>query len=225
MTDIRGRVSQLTYYPQLGEDLARSIRVNPRGDVVVADMFEQAIFDNRVFNASNAVQETLEDISETGRGTANINPALLLDVPSGTTVVPLEVLVDQGLDGTDEDIAFTINPDDGTHYSSGGVQITPISARKDDATSAVSFYSGSSTITASANTDDDTIYSDWHPAESLPKTVGGPTFYWSAKQHFTQALIGPACLKVFVVSASADQTYIWSVKWFELPTVSFSNPA
>jgi len=208
-------------YHSTGEGTTGKLRLNPRGELVVPDFFTQLVLDGRVFNASNAAQETLEDLSETSRGASNVNPALLLDVPTGTTAVPLEVLLDIGADGTDEDIAITICTDDATRYSSGGAAITPVNMRKDDAqSSACTFKSGSSTITAAANTDDDTLYSARIAAEGAPRTsvTGTPSFFWTARLYTPPVLIGPASLLVFIVSATADQTYMWSVKWYELPT-------
>jgi hypothetical protein len=197
-------------------------RLNRRAEVVVPDFYMQLAADGRIFNASNAVQETLEDISETARGTNNVNPALLLDIPSGTTAFPMSVILDVGADGTDQDIALTINTDDGVRYSSGGVAITPINMRKDDPlTAAGSFYSGSSTITTAVNVDDDTIYSARIAAEGAPRTTvtGTPSFHWSSRVYPAPVLVGPASFLVFAISAAADQTYNWSVTWAEIPTV------
>ncbi len=218
--EIKTEVRQDSYSTHADGEQGK-VRLNRRGELVVADQFLQWAVDGRVFNASNAVQETLEDLSETARGSNNVNPALLLVAPSGKTAIPLEIIVDQGLDGTDEDIAFTICTDDANRYSSGGAVITPINMRKDDPRLAgCRMYSGSSTITASANTDDDTIYSAWVTAEAVPKTTqsGVPTLFWSARNNISPVLIGPASLLVFIVSATADQTYNWSIKWAEFDT-------
>jgi hypothetical protein len=212
-------------YPAASRDQASVVpRVNNRAEQIMVDFYAQAAMDGKMFNASNAVQETLEDISETARGSNNINPALLLDIPAGTTGIPVEILVEQGLDGTDQDIQFTINTDDAARYSSGGVAITPVNMRKDDGTNSTvlgSFYSGSTTIVATSNTDDDMLYASWWPAEALPRTAGGlPSLHWSARTHIPPILVGPASLLIFVVSATADQTYNYSVKWIEMPTTA-----
>jgi hypothetical protein len=212
-------------YHVTGEGTTGKLRLNPRGELVVPDFFTQLVLDGRVFNASNAVQETAEDLSETARGTNNVNPALLLDIPTGTTAIPLEVILDIAADGTDEDLAITINTDDAVRYSSGGGAITPINMRKDDPRSSnCTVKSGSSTITAAANTDDDTIYSARLPAEALPRTseTGTPSFFWSAKLYTPPVLIGPASLLVFIVGATADATYMWSVKWAEFATTEIT---
>lgn len=223
--EIKTRVQQESYMTY-GDGVQGEMRLNRRGEAVMPDPFTQLVADGRVFNTSNAVQETLEDLSETARGSDNVNPALLLDVPSGTTAIPLEIMLDIGVDGTDEDIAITVNTDDDVRYSSGGVAITPVNMRKDDPRSVkCKMYSGSSTITASANTDDDTIDSARLPAEALPKSTetGEPSYLWTAKKRIAPVLIGPASLLVFAVSATADQTYNWSVKWVEYDTTEMTS--
>lgn len=206
-----------------GEGAAGHIRLNRRGELVIVPVELQWALDGRVFNASNAVQETDEAFAETGRGTANINPSLLVDVPSGKTIIPLEVIIDLGnTPGTSVDMNFTINTDDATRYSSGGAAITPINMRKDDPrASACPVYSGSTQIVASANTDDDTIFNLMVEAEATPRTAvaGLPLVNWTSKLYVPPVLVGPASLLVFMMSASTnDQEMYWSIKWAEFDT-------
>jgi len=214
-------------YHTTGEGTTGKIRLNPRGEIVVPDFFTQLVLDGRVFNASNAVQETDETIVETGRGTANINPSLLLDVPTGTTVIPLEVIVDFGnTPGTSVDMVFTINTDDAVRYSSGGGAITPINMRKDDPrSSACLFKSASTQIVASSNTDDDTIYCSMLEVEATPRTTnaGLPLFFWSSRLYTPPVLIGPASFLVFLTADTTnDQELNWSVKWAEFATTDIT---
>ena len=227
MSDIVRSYVQQDTYSGVAEQGAVALRVNPRGELVTPDWFTQLVLDGRVFNASNAVQETDEAFVETGRGTNNVNPSLLVDAPSGTTIIPLEVIIDFGnTPGTSKDMVFTINTDDTTRYSSGGAAITPINMRKDDPnTSGCSVYSGSTQIVASANTDDDTIFCTMIEEEATPRTAvaGLPLFFWTAKQYIPPVLIGPASLLVFVTAATTnDQEMNWSVKWAEISTAQIT---
>lgn len=221
MADEIRTITKQNTYASTPEGSLGFLRLNPIGNLCASDPIIQLALDGRVFNASNAVQETLEDISYTTRGSVNINPALLLDVPTGKTAVPLEVLVDQGFDGADEDIQFTINTDAKVRYVSGGGTITPVNMRKDDIrTSGCVVFCGSTKIVISSNTDDDTIYSSWLPATAHPKTdTGVPTFLWTARKNMPPVLVGPASFQVFIVTTTADQTYMWSMKWAEFDTV------
>lgn len=198
------------------------VRLNPRGEQVIVDQFIQWALDGRVFNASNAVEETAEDISFASRTATNINPSLLLNVPNGKTAIPLEVMMDMVDEGTSEDTAIVFHVDDADRYTSGGGAITPINMRKDDVrSSGCVFKSGSTTIVSPANTDDDTIWSVHVDAEATPLTVAVnvPTVFWSARTSIPPILIGPAALLIYITQATDDSTWQWSVKWAEFDTV------
>lgn len=197
------------------------IRLNPRGELVIVDQYMQWVLDGRVFNASNAVEETAEDITLASRTANNINPSLLLNVPSGTTAIPIEVMMDMVTEGSSEDTYLAICIDDADSYTSGGGAITPINMRKDDPrNSTCIFKSGTTTIVSPTNTDDDTIYSIHIDAEATPVTVypGVPTMLWTARANIPPVLIGPAALLVFIHHATDDSTWMWSVKWAEFAT-------
>ena len=214
-----GTRSQSTY-PGVSEGNAVATRHNPRGELVVPDWYTQLVLDGRVFNVSNAVQETAANLNETARGTDNVNPVLLLSVPLGTTAIPLEIVIITSGTGTAEDLTVTINTDDAARFSSGGAIITPLNMRKDDlVTSACTFYAGSTQIVATANTDDDTIYASRVDSTQIA-TPTMPFLDWSARRFVPPVLFGAASLLVFIVSATDDHTFFFSVKWAEIPSVS-----
>jgi len=201
------------------------VRLNPRGELVIVDQFMQWALDGRVFNASNAVEETAESISFASRTATNVNPALLLNVPSGKTAIPLEVMMDMVEENTSENTAVVFHVDDADRYTSGGGAITPINMRKDDPrVSGCLFKSGSTTIVSPANTDDDTIFSVHIDAEATPMTVvwNAPTVFWSARTSIPPILIGPAALLIYITQAAADSTWQYSVKWAEFDTVEIT---
>lgn len=220
--EIKTSVRQESYELN-GEGATGRVRLNRRGELVVPDWMTQLVLDGRVFNASNAVQETDEPIAETGRGSDNVNPSLLVDVPSGTTIIPLEVIIDLGnTPGTSVDMNFTINTDDAVRYVSGGGAITPVNMRKDDPrTSTCIVKSASTQIVASANTDDDTIWNTMVEEEATARTTvsGLPLVFWTARTYIPPVLIGPASFLVYMMSASTnDQEMYWSIKWAEFDT-------
>lgn len=211
-------------YTGVAEQAFRRFRVNPRGELVVPDWMTQLAMDGRVFNASNPVQETNQDISTTARGTDNVSPALLLDVPASTVAFPLYIMLMPISQTTDEAVTVSINTDDGVRYSSGGQAVTPLNMRKDDpVTSACSFYNGSTAITAIANVDDDTIWAALIPAGDVPAVSGTRLpLIWTAKEAIPPMLVGPASMLIFVTSATADTLFRWSVQWAEFSTSLFT---
>lgn len=220
--EIKTGVRQESYLLS-GEGSVGQIRLNRRGEMVTVPLDLQLVLDGRMFNASNAAQETDELIVETGRGSSNINPSLLVDVPNGTTIIPMEVLIDLGNTvGTSKDMVFTINTDATTRYSSGGAKITPVNMRKDKPrSSSCPVYSASTQIAASASTDNDTIFVQMVEEEATPRTVvsGLPLFYWTSKLFTPPVLIGPAAFLVYLTADTTnDQEMNWSIKWAEFDT-------
>jgi len=209
-------------YHTTGEGTTGKIRLNPRGEIVVPDFFTQLALDGRVFNISNEVQEggATALCGETAPGTDNVNPSILVDVPTGTTIIPLEVMVMPEGTGTQGDWGIIrISTDDAVRYSSGGNALTPINMRKDDVrSSSCSCFDGSSQITASANTDDDSIWmsSTDHSARANDMQL------WSAKQFTPPILIGPASLLVFIIVSNVDEEILFSVKWAEFATTDIT---
>jgi hypothetical protein len=189
------------------------------GSLVTIPWDTALALDGKVFNVSNTVQEggATALIGETAPGTANINPSLLIDVPEGVTIIPLEVSVMPEGTGTQGDWVIRINTDDTTRYASGGAALTPINMRKDNrAKSSCACYDGSTQIVASANTDDDIIWtgSTDHSARANEPQV------WTAKEYIPPILVGPASLLVFVIVTTVDEEVLFSVKWAELPSIN-----
>ena len=207
-------------YASSPEDTYKPVRLNPRGEMIVPDWMTQLALDGRVFNSSTPVQETALNLNTTARGTDNISPAILLDVPAGTTVIPLEVIM-AAIAGTAEDVTVTINTDDGTRFSTGGTSRSIVNARKDDpGGSLCTFYTEP---TAIANVDDDTIWAKLIDGGQIATpTTDNPAVFWSAKFFTPPILIGPASLLIFVTSTTDDHTWQYSVKWAEMPTTDIT---
>ncbi len=186
------------------------------GSLVTMDWYTAMAIEGRVFNISNEVQEggATALCGETAPGTDNINPSILVDIPAGVTIIPMEVMVMPEGTGTQGDWGvIRMNTDDAIRYSSGGNALTPINMRKDDTlASGCSAYDGSTQIVASANTDDDIIWvsSTDHSARANEAKI------WTAKQFIPPVLVGPASLLVFIMVTTADEEILFSVKWVEL---------
>jgi len=198
-------------------------RINNRAELVVPDYFTQMAVDGVVYNVSQAVQETAELFSETARGTDNINPSLLMDVPTGTTVIPLEIQITPESTGTAADYDISICTDDGIRFSSGGATRTPINMRKDDPnTSAVTVYSGATQIVAIANVDDDTIWYERFDSTELATPSQKHEFYWTARVSVPPILVGPAALLVFVITGNVDHLFFWNMRFAEFSTAQIT---
>lgn len=223
MALIFGRVRQDSYDVQ-AEGREHNARMNPRGELIVPDWMTQLVMDGRVYNFSNAVMEggARALIGEaTDVANALTNPSILVDVPDGTTILPLEIQI--GLEGTGTspgDYDVQVSTDDGTHFSSGGATLTPINARKDDPnTSACTVYEGSTQIVTSANTDDNIIF-----VEHMDVSLQGAEkdVFWSARTHVTECLIGPASLLIHLIASNVDNEFLFHVKYAEFSTTDIT---
>lgn len=217
-----GRVRQDTYDVQ-SEGMEHNARMNPRGELVVADWMTQLVLDGRVYNASTVAHETAAAIAT--NGIVSTGPALLLSIPTGTTVIPLEIILAAAADASASDTTVQICTDDAAGYASGGVAVTPINMRKDDPnTSSATFYTGSTAIVYGANVDDDTIYAAMVDSTAVVGTLGSgqPQVYWTARQYIPPVLIGPASLLVFIGDTGGTSTWYYSVKWASFSTTDIT---
>ncbi len=212
--EIKTSVRQESYELN-GEGSTGRIRLNRRGELVGIDQYQQWVADGRVFVASPAARETAEAIGSTSF--SDTDPALLLDVPTGTTAIPLEIIMNQGGTVAGGNITLLITMSDKIRYASGGVLLTSQNMRFDEPrSSACRFYTGSTDIVANANTDDITLF-----AQNLVHdidTLEGGNIQWTARKFIAPVLIGPAAIPIYAVATSTQPSFFYVVKWAEFDT-------
>ena len=179
--------------------------------LVVSDRYDQAIFDGRAFMVSNAARETALAVG--GTSFSDTAPAFILDVPSGTGVVPLEIDLRQGGSVAGGVITVLATLSDKVRRASGGTSHTAQSMRFDELhTSGCSFYTGP---TANANADDISLFSGLF-AHDLDGAVGVSQVHWSARDSYAPYLVGPASLVVYAFAASTQPSWFFTFKWAEV---------
>lgn len=215
MTDIRGIVQQDTY-TSAGEQAFIGARANPRGELVTPDWMTQLVMDGRVYNVSNAARETALAVG--GTSFSDTAPAFLLDVPSGTTIVPLEINLHQGGTVAGAVITVLVTLSDKIRYSSSGTSHTPQNMRFDEPNSSdCSFYTGA---TAGANTDDITIWGAQLEANVDSQANG--KVEWSARNYIPPVLVGPASLVIYTYAGTTQPSWFFSINWWELSTANLT---
>ncbi len=213
--EIKTSVRQESYEVN-GEGSTGRIRLNRRGELVGIDQYQQWVADGRVFVASPAARETAEAIG-TVDTFSDTDPALLLDIPSGTTAIPLEIIMNQGGTVAGGNITLLITLSDKIRYSSGGVAITPKNMRFDTPrSSSCRFYSGSTDIVANANAEDLTLFAQnlLHDIDTLE----GGNVQWTARKFIAPVLIGPAAIPIYAEAATTQPSFFYVVKWAEFDT-------
>ena len=196
------------------------IRLNPRGELVGIDQYQQWVFDGRVFIRSNAANETAAATGTASATYADTDPAFLLDVPEGTTAIPLEIILNQGGTVAGGVICILIALEDKVRYVSGGVRQTPQNMRYDEpGSSGCNFYVGTTDIVSSAATDDIILYGTF--LDQDVSTAPGATatkLHWSARQFIAPVLVGPASLVTYAYSATTQPSFWYTYVWAEFRT-------
>lgn len=176
-----------------------------------SDLLAWLSAEGRIFYASDADQNDLV----TGQTSfANTTPTFLLDVPSGTTAIPLGVRLFQtgSVAGGAVDVIMEI--DDADRYNTGGTSETVLCSRTSGGqTNLCALYSGA---TANAGYGvrifGATLGQDVSPAEgAVNEVVWAP----SAGLDF---LVGPAAFAIYTYAGTTGPTWFWTIKWAELPT-------
>ena len=178
---------------------------------VVSDRYDQAILDGRAFMVSNAARETALAVG--GTSFSDTAPAFILDVPSGTGVVPLEIDLRQGGTVAGGVITVLATLSDKVRRASSGTSHTPQNMRFDEPqTSGCSFYTGA---TAATNDDDISLFSGLF-AQDLDGAVGVSQVHWSARDSYAPYLVGPASLVVYTFAGTTQPSWFFTFKWAEV---------
>lgn len=91
MSDEIGRVVRTGIYPDFSNDQQRNIRINRRAETIVLGVFDDMVADGNVFSVNIGVASTQIDFAETAYD--EDQPQFGLDVPSGTTCMPLAIQI------------------------------------------------------------------------------------------------------------------------------------
>ena len=170
----------------------------------------------RIFTASDADQND----TVTGQTSfVNTTPTFILDIPSGTTVVPL--LVSLGQTGTVAGDAITviIELDNADRYDTGGTSETVFNNKTGGGvfTTNCALYSGATATAAyGIRTFGVTVAQDVAPAEGISNEV-----LWTPTST-PEFLVGPAAFLIYTYATTTGPTWFWTIKWAEIPTSWFT---
>lgn len=209
--------------PYAGDGIYVAARMNRRGELIVPEFFAQLAVDGRIFQVSNPTRGTA--VAMGGTSFSDTAPAFLVDVPSGTTIIPLEVAFSQGGTVAGAVITGLITYDNKLRYSSGGTAQT-IRANRTDAPNAsnCSAYSGGSAITAAAVGVANTLKARLISPDVSPSVdVAFPGYeqglFWSVRESPPPVLVGPASLVIYTYAGTTQPSWFYTIRWAEMPTV------
>ncbi len=196
------------------------VRLNRRGELVVPDYYQQLVADGRVYILSNVARETPAAMGTDSATFDDTDPALLVDVPEGATMIPLEIILNSAGTAGGGVIRVLITLSDTIRYTSGGIAIPKQNMRFDEPkTSSCAAYEGTTAIVAAGNTDDITLHAAYVDPDVATAPYGTPTrVHWSARQFIAPELIGPASLVIYTYAASTQPSWFFSIKYAEFDT-------
>jgi len=199
------------------------------GDINNADWKQAYVLSGRAF----MLQFGAEDAPVASTGSVDDQLAMAtVDVPSGTTIIPMW---GQGVVGTWTTgalINYMIEVDNGkVRRSSGGTAFTPICLRTDKkngtgsagVSGCTAYVAGASDIVAAAKTSGGSleVY-----RESIEVNTGDAADYWPKMEYnpvIAPVVVGPASVVVHF-GASADLTVYGNLMWAEFPTAHIVAP-
>lgn len=193
----------------------RVLRGTTDGALFTLDWLSALAMEGRVFQASVG-SATTPATFKTGYTTAQ--PEIAIDVPSGTTIIPVRIQVHlEDSAGTDNEIvAVTSSTAVGAGTSTA---VTPKSTRTDQpiatGCSVYSLYSGNGTAPTVVN-------EFWRHGYAFADTTLGPlkVYEYDVRVAPVQMIVGAGSLAVYVgATTTAPAGYI-KVVWAEVPTAT-----
>lgn len=195
----------------------RSIR---DGSLVVVDFKQALIGEGRGY----IVQIGTEDAPVNSTGAIDDELAyMLVDVPTGTTILPIFAQVVVGTWTTSSLVNFMVEVDNAkVRYTSGGTAFTPLNLRANSSnTSNCAAYVGDGLIPTTKTVGGSLeLY-----RESLEVNVGDAADYQPKMEYIpvvSPVLVGPCSLLIHHGASTADTTSYGNVQWVEVPSNSIA---
>jgi hypothetical protein len=203
-------------YATGGEASPVSPRSNRQGAAVTVDQYLQWVLEGRVFCSSDADGDDPVAAISTWVATT---PQLLIDVPTGTSVLPLWAGANNLGTTAGTTGAYILMYDTVDRFGSGGTAEGITSMRTDSpyAPQAVLY----STPTANAATAARTVFVQHYETDNGAATNADDNLAWSAKTNFSPLLVGPAAFIVWI-EGDATSGFAWTVGWAEFPTADIT---
>lgn len=212
------KVRQNTY-ETYSDGQERVARGNRRGELITIPSFLEASFDKKVFQSTIGTASTPVSMAKTAYDADQ--PQLVVDVPSGTSIVPLELLV--SLEASAGTLTEVILGCAGALSGSGtSTAVTPANLWIAPSNGTAPASRCSSYRQYTGNSTDITAESDfiefYREVYAFADTTGDPikTFKWSAMVSPPPVLNGAASLVLWIVAAGTAPTGYVRLKWWEL---------
>jgi len=212
-------------YDLLKDGDAGPLRLNRRGELIPADQYQQWVAEGRCFIASQTVMETADLIGNDSY--VNTVGALAIDVPSGFSMIPLEIVMNQGGTVAGGDITVMMTVDDKVRVTSGVACNTRNMTISDtwlrgNMCPAYSHKEGTTILVVSANAEDNSFYTRMLNQDIV--AGDSQNIFWSARKYPAPEVKGPGSMVIYAITAAgAAPSFFWHMIWAEFLT-SERNP-
>ena len=180
------------------------------------DIGSKLAIEGKVFYAADSAANTFV----TGQTSWVVTtPTFLLQIPDGTTVVPLGINLNQTTPVAGGAVDILVEFDNADRYASGGTSETVFPARitgpSGTNTSLCTMWSNPTATSAyGIRVDGVTVGNDVSSAEGVINE-----YVWTPSGGY-DFLVGPAAVLVFTYAGTTGPTWIWNFKWGEILTVN-----
>lgn len=215
MSDLFIQTNTNTLLPQ-GNGGRRIVEGTRDGALFTAEFVMKLAMQGRIFCATDADAD--DKTAAAATSFADTTPTFIIDVPSGTTAIPLKVHLTQAGTVAGAVIFVTLAVSSGAiSYASGGVAETIYGARSDKpVTQNCAFYSNPTTTTGllTKQVASYQMGQDVSPAEgAVPEVLWTPQ-----KNGFPLFVVGPASFGVFTYAGTTGPQWLWDLSWAEVPS-------
>ena len=214
-----GRVTNVRTYEQAPGGSDKPVRLNKRQEMIAISPFGQAVADKNVFQAVIGSATTPVSFVKTAYDADQ--PQLVIDVPSGTTIMPLELeVVLEDSAGTDNEVIWLAS---GTNVGAGtSTVVTPVNLFVTSSANApASRCSGFRQYTGNG-TDPNTgeFFEFYRTVYAFADATTDPVkrFRWSALESPAPIIEGTGSLVLYIVGTTTAPAGFVIAKWWEVLT-------
>jgi hypothetical protein len=218
MADLRGLARDSSgSVLRAGASTLRQVSVTRDGGIFEADWLTQALgSEGRIFFGS---QGTAQNSTFTGQTSFSATtPDLTLEVPAGTTAIPLSLSLVQTGTVAGGLITVILGIQNAAERSSGGTAWTLVTSSRTDKP-----MTPSCSVYTQPTVSSDTVGVRLWAAtlkQDVTNTVYTNHVYWTAlgQESAVPYLVGPAALKVYTFASTTGPTFFADLAWAELPS-------
>lgn len=207
-------LAQTTGKQRVGNGVMVSATGTRDGALYVADYILGMAIEGKVFHAQLGSATTPVTFRV---GLTALQPEFVIDVPSGTTIIPIHlgVYLEAAAGTVTEIVAEVSQALRGSGTSTAGTIMSTRSSRA-NSSSCLFYYTYSGNAVAASNP-----LEFWRDGFAIAQAAGVPAkFRYDVQQQTPQVIDGPGALSIYIDGTGTAPTGYIKASWIELPTTA-----